>query len=72
MSVEISLTPLDDHGPGILDAMQARTGKLPYSVNVVDGSRRYNLPEDDAGTEAFDVVLDKINPDWREHLHRTE
>jgi hypothetical protein len=72
MSLEISFLPLDDRGPGILDAMEARMGRLPYSVNVEDGSRRYNLHEDSAVMDAFDTVLDEIDSAWRDHLSRTE
>ena len=70
MSVEIVITPLDDTGRGLLDALEARTGKLPYQMNS-DGSRHYHLPEEDAGTSAFDTVLDKLDQRWRDHLHRT-
>jgi hypothetical protein len=69
VSVEIAFRPLSDAGPALLDAMERWTGKLPYLVTA-DGSRRYSLPED-ASTDVFDEALDKIDPDWRDHLRQT-
>jgi hypothetical protein len=69
VSAEIVFRPLSDAGPTLLDAMERWTGKLPYVVKT-DGSRRYSLPED-RGTDVFDEALDKIDPDWRDHLRQT-
>ena len=66
---EIRFTPLSDEGPGLLDAMEGRTGKLPYRVEG-DGSRTYTLSEKDAGAIVFDEALDEINAAWRDHLDR--
>jgi hypothetical protein len=68
VSVEIVFRPLSDAGPTLLDAMERWTGKLPYLVTA-NGLGRYSL-SDAARTDVFDQALDKINPDWRNHLRR--
>ena len=33
-----------------------------------DGTRRYHLDAKDAEVDAFDSLLDKVDPDWSIHL----
>jgi hypothetical protein len=63
------MTPLSDIGPGLLDAMEARTGKLPYKVIAETGSRVYALASA-AEAQAFDSALGLIDGGWRDHLSR--
>ncbi len=35
---------------------------------IDDGTRRYQLDAKDAEVDAFDSMLDKIDPSWRHHL----
>ena len=37
-----------------------------------NGARSYAVTEEGGGIEGFDLVLDRLQPDWREHLDRTE
>ena len=67
MVAVIVFAPLTNRGPVLLDALEAKTGHGPSEV-AEDGSRTYFV---DTDTAAFDVVLDGLDPDWREHLTRT-
>jgi hypothetical protein len=67
MATEVRFEPLTNRGPGLLDALEARTDVLPFSA----GARTYALSDERVGSEGFDVMLDRIDPDWREHLTRT-
>ena len=57
------------HGAEIFDELEQRTGQMPYLQSTAE--RRYNLTAEDVGMDAFDAMLDRIAPDWREHLSRT-
>jgi len=61
VSVEIVLTPLSGSGPGLLDALEARTGRPPYRTRVMTGARTYSLETDDENV-AFDRTLDQLAP----------
>ena len=67
MAAEIDLRPDDDRAREILDELEKRTEMKPMEV-LDDGSRRYYLSATDAGVDAFDPMLDKIDGDWRDHL----
>jgi hypothetical protein len=70
VSVEIKLTPLNDQGLRLMDALEARIEERPYRTSADTGSRTYWLKSDSATSDAFDRTLDEIDPDWREHLTR--
>ena len=67
MAAVIALHPETDRGRKILDDLEKRAEMRPAHV-VDDGTRRYYLVAGDAGTQAFDPMLDKIDPAWRQHL----
>ncbi|HKH15176.1 MAG TPA: hypothetical protein VKA47_11035 [Solirubrobacterales bacterium] len=67
MAVVIALRPDDDRGREILDRLQKRIELEPISGVASDGTRRYHL-EDEANVDALDEDLDRIHPDWRDHL----
>lgn len=66
MAAVISLRPNDDRGNKILDRMEEETAVRPTQV-IDDGTRRYDL-ESTNDLDAFDPMLDKIDPNWREHI----
>jgi hypothetical protein len=65
MAVALLLVPLDDRGREIIDAFEGATNGRPTEVQE-DGSRRYYLHGEDASAE----TLDRIDPDWQEHVTR--
>jgi hypothetical protein len=67
MAAVIALRPDTDRGREILDELEQQTQIRPEKV-LGDGTRRYYLDAQDAGIDAFDPMLDKIDPDWRSHL----
>ena len=67
---EVRFEPLTDRRPELLDALEERTGVLPFKTDAA-GARTYWLSGDEVGSDGFDPVLDKIDPDWHEHLTRT-
>ena len=69
MAAEVQFIPLDDQGPGLLDALEAKTDARPFIANIGTGARTYYL--NSAGVDGFDAMLDTIYPAWREHLVRT-
>ena len=72
VSAEITITPLSNRGLGLMDALEAKMGQRAYSVNPDTGARTYRVESDSAGVDAFEETLNGIDPDWREHLARTE
>ncbi len=66
MAAEIALRPNDDRGREILDGLEKRTEIKPEIID--DGSHRYYLSATDADVDAFDLMLDQIDSDWRDHL----
>jgi hypothetical protein len=66
VAAEIALHPNDDRGRGVLDELETQTEMKPEILD--DGSHRYYLNATDAGVDAFDQMLDEIDPDWRDHL----
>ena len=67
MAAEISLSANDDRGREILDELEKRTEMRPMEVR--DKTRRYYLNAADAHVGAFDSMLDKIDPNWRDHVN---
>ena len=67
MTAVIALHPETDRGGEILGKLEQRTQVQPDQV-VDDGTRRYYLHGDDVDVNALDLMLDKIDPDWREHI----
>lgn len=66
MAAALLLVPLDDRGREIIDAFEEATNEQPTEVQE-DGSRRYFLHGGDASVH----TLDRIDPDWHEHVTRT-
>ncbi len=66
---EVTVTPLTDEGPGLLDRMQGETSAYPFRTSG-SGERSYAVTEEGGGIEGFDRALDRFDPDWREHLDR--
>jgi hypothetical protein len=69
MPAEVCFQIHDERGAEILAELERRTGHGPGPVSP--GRRCYDLNSVDAGTDGFDIVLDKINEQWRDHLTRT-
>jgi hypothetical protein len=67
MAAVIALRPETDRGGEILDELEQRTRVQPDQI-ADDGTRRYNLHGNDVDVNALDPMLDKIDPDWREHI----
>jgi hypothetical protein len=65
MAAAVRLVPLDDRGREIIDAFEEATNVRPTEVQH-DGSRRYYLHGGDASAD----TLDRIDPDWQEHVTR--
>ena len=65
--VTIAFRPEDDQGRGILDGLQERAQVRP-TVEANDGTRRYDVEGPDVELDYFDSDLDRIDPDWRNHL----
>jgi hypothetical protein len=55
-----------------MDALEAKIAQRAYSVNPDTGARTYRVESDSEGVDAFEEVLNGVDPDWREHLARTE
>ena len=68
MAVVVFLRPRTRKGREILDRLEEETKVKPMPI-VEDGTRRYYLSAKDADVDAFDPVLDKIAPDWRDHVN---
>lgn len=69
MSGIIRLTPRTERGRAILDDLERQTGRPPVRSDRT-GTREYWLTAESIGVDGFDAVLDKIAPDWRDHLSR--
>jgi hypothetical protein len=68
MAAAITLHPETDRGTEILDELEKRTEVRPVDPVADDGTRRYYLDAQDADVDAFDPTLEKIDPDWRNHI----
>ncbi len=67
MAAVIALRPRTDRGQAILDKLEQRIEMSPLQV-IDDGTRRYYLNAESADVDAFDTMLDKIDPEWHDHL----
>ena len=67
MPAVIALRPEDDRGREILDKLEKQTEVQPEQV-IDDGTRRYHLHGKGVYVSALDPMLDKIDPDWRDHV----
>jgi hypothetical protein len=67
MAAEVVLHPIDDRERLILDELERQTEVKPMEV-MADGARGYYLSAADADVNAFDLMLDEINSDWRDHV----
>ena len=70
MSTTLSVTPLDDRGREILDRLEA-SATPPFRWNDRTGARSYWTNAQGAPTEGYEAALDRLAPDWRDHLSRT-
>lgn len=70
MAGVIRLVPLDDRGREIIEAFEKKAKEQPTEVQG-DGGRLYHLEGEERGASGFDAVLDRIDPDWSEHVTRT-
>ncbi len=68
---EVTFTPLTDRGTGLLDQMEQETQVYPFRTSG-NGDRSYAVTQEGGGIEGFDRALDRLDPDWREHLDRTK
>jgi hypothetical protein len=65
----ISLLPKTDRGAEILSELEAQTGTKPKEL--LDKTRCYYLDALDPAAvdvNAFNPMLDKIDPDWHSHV----
>ena len=69
MSTTLTLTPLDDRGREILDQLEA-DAPPPFRWSERTGARSYWINADGAPADGYEAALDRLAPDWREHLAR--
>ena len=67
MTALIALRPETDRGREIPDELEKRIEMKPTEV-IDDGTRRYYVQAKDADIDAFEPMLDKIDPNWRDHI----
>jgi hypothetical protein len=70
VSTTLALTPLDDRGREILDQLEA-DATPPFRWSERTGARSYWMNAQGAPPDGYEAALDRIAPDWREHLVRT-
>ena len=66
MTAVINLAPLDNRGREILDELQRQLDVAAEDLH--DGARKFTLREPPETVNALDGPLDRIAPDWREHV----
>jgi len=59
---------LDDRGEELLDAVEQETAT--GSDRKGDGVREYYLPQPGSGERGIEPVLDRLAPDWQQHVAR--
>jgi hypothetical protein len=67
MSTTPTLTPLDDRGREILDQLEA-DATPPFRWSERTGARSYWVNGQGAPEDGYPAALDRLAPDWREHL----
>ena len=70
VSTTVTLIPLDDLGRRILDRLE-QSAPPAYRWNHPTGARSYWTNADGAPADGYEAELDRLAPDWREHLART-
>jgi hypothetical protein len=70
MSTTLTLTPRDDCGREILDQFEA-DATPPFRWSERTGARSYWINAQGAPPDGYEAALDRLEPDWREHLART-
>jgi hypothetical protein len=68
MAAVISSRPKTEEGRKILDKLEARHKLQPERV-MEDTTRQYHLEAADAGIDALDPWLDKIDRGWRRQVN---
>ena len=70
MDVVITFRPRagDPRATDLLEMMQRRVGILPSGRVGEDGIRHYHVDWPNAGLDALDSELDKLDPYWRYYL----
>ena len=67
MSTTLTLTPLDDRGREILDQFESGAAQ-PFRSDRRTGARAYWRNAPGAPVDGYEAALDRLAPDWREHL----
>ena len=70
MTTVVDLIPYDARGREIIGELEAGTQETPVEIRHL-GTREYYVRAEDLRTAGFDAMLDRIDPDWRDHLGRT-
>ena len=70
MSTTVTFTPLDDRGREIIDQLEA-SATPPFRHNDRTGARSYWINAEGAPADGYEAALDRLAPDWRDHLSRT-
>jgi hypothetical protein len=71
MAAVVQLIPYDDRGREIIEKLEEEGTQEPRLEIRKYGTREYNLRARNLGMVGFDAMLNRIDPDWREHLGRT-
>jgi len=65
--VVISFRPENERGREILDGIPQRI-EMQSVQETPDGSRRYQLVGENLDVDSLDIELDRIDPNWRDHI----
>ena len=64
----IVYVPQDERGNGILDALEEATQVAGAPADYAPDARQYWVPGDSADVHAIEPMLDKVAPDWADHI----
>jgi hypothetical protein len=67
VSTTLILTPLDDRGIEILNALEAEA-TLSFRTNLNTGVRSHWVNAQGVPPDGYEAALERLSPDWREHL----
>lgn len=67
MPAIVELTPLTQRGQMLLDALESKTGLLPFKTSDASGGKTYYL-QASANVDGFEAALQRIEPNWVTHL----
>ena len=70
VSTTLTLTPLDDRGREILNRFEAGA-TTPFRYSDRTGARSYWINADGVPADGYEAELDRLAPDWREHVNAT-